>query len=122
MSTIRNDDVFITAFGAVTGAGDEVAWRSAWREGRSAVRPAEGKSEGLPPGYGAPVAFVHRDLRGLPGGRGLRPGTMTQHTFLAAGAVGRVLADAGILDPAGDPDDVADRRGVYLAPTPTSRP
>ena len=114
MSSATDRDVFITACGAVTGAGDEAAWRSAWLEGRSAVRAVEGKSEGLPPGYGAPVAFVHKDLRGLPGGRGLRPGTMTQHTFLAVGAVGRALANAGMDDPAGDADSVAERRGVYL--------
>jgi 3-oxoacyl-[acyl-carrier-protein] synthase II len=111
---IRNDDVFITGFGAVTGAGDEAAWRTAWLAGRSSVRRAEGDDEGLPPGYGAPAAFAHKDLRGLPGGRGLRPGTMTQHTFLAVGAVGRALAHAGLDDPAADADEVADRRGVYL--------
>ncbi len=114
MTSIRNDDVFITAFGAVTGAGDEEAWRAAWLEGESAVRPLEGSNEGLPPGYGAPVAFTQKDLRGLPGGRGLRPGTMTEHTFLAVGAVGRTLVAAGLEDPSADADAVADRRGVYL--------
>ncbi len=108
-------DALITAFGAVTGAGDEAAFRAAWLAGESAVRPFEGRHhEGLPPGYGAPVAFTQRELRGLPGGRGLRPGTMTDHTFLAVGAVGRALAAAGLDDPASDPDATADRRGVYL--------
>ena len=113
--SIRDVEVVITAFGAVTGAGDEVATRSLHLEGGSAVRPFEGRNhEGLPPGYGAPVAFAHKELRGLPGGRGLRPGTMTAHTFLAVGAVGRALLGAGMLDPAADSDEMADRRGVVL--------
>ncbi len=107
-------DVFITAFGAVTGAGDEQAFRSAWLAGESAVRPLVDKLEALPPGYGAPVAFTQKELRQLPGGRGQRPGTQTHHTFLAVGAVGRTLLNAGMSDPASDPDEVADRRGVYL--------
>ena len=107
-------DVFITAFGAVTGAGDEHAFRQAWLAGESAVRPLVDAFEALPPGYGAPVAFTQKELRQLPGGRGLRPGTQTHHTFLAVGAVGRTLACAGMTDPASDDNEVADRRGVYL--------
>lgn len=107
-------DVFITGWGAVTGSGDEQAWRADWLAGASSVRPVDEKHQGLPPGYGAPSAFVHKDLRGLPGGRGLRPGTMTQHTFLGVGAVGRALLDAGVLDPASDTPEQADRRGAYL--------
>ncbi|MCP4867752.1 MAG: hypothetical protein GY898_03435 [Proteobacteria bacterium] len=107
--------VVFTGYGAVTGAGDDAAFRALWLAGGTAVRPFEGKNhEGLPPGYGAAVAFTHKELRGLPGGRGLRPGTMTDHTFLAVGAVGRALAAGGLDDPAGDDDAVADRRGVYL--------
>ena len=113
--SIRDVEVVITAFGAVTGAGDEVATRALHLAGGSAVRAFEGRNhEGLPPGYGAPVAFVHKELRGLPGGRGIRPGTMTAHTFLAVGAVGRALHGAGMSDPAADPVEVADRRGVVL--------
>lgn len=108
-------DVVFAAYGAVTGAGDDAAFRALWLAGGTSVRPFEGKNhDGLPPGYGAPVAFTHKELRGLPGGRGLRPGTMTDHTFLAVGAVGRALASGGIDDPAGDDASVADRRGVYL--------
>lgn len=105
----------ITGFGAVTGAGDEVAFRAAWLAGESSVRAFEGRShEGLPPGYGAPADFVHKDLRALPGGRGLRPGTMTSHTFLAVGGVGRALANAGIEDPAADSEARAERRGAFI--------
>jgi len=107
-------DIVITGHGAVTGAGDEQAFRAAWLEGRSVVRPFEKNAEGLPPGYGAQVDFAHKDLRGLPGGRGLRPGTMTEFTFLACGAVGRALASAGIDAPGDDPAEVMDRRGIYL--------
>jgi 3-oxoacyl-(acyl-carrier-protein) synthase len=108
-------EAVFTAYGAVTGAGDEAAFRALWLAGGTCVRTFEGKNhEGLPPGYGAAVAFAHRDLRALPGGRGLRPGTMTDPTFLAVGAVGRALAGAGIDDPAGDEDAVAEQRGVYL--------
>ncbi len=107
--------VVITGFGAVTGAGDEEAFRALWLEGGSSVAPFEGSGhEGLPPGYGAPVAFTHKELRGLPGGRGLRPGTLTAHSFLAVGATGRALASAGLSDPASDSDSVADRRGVAI--------
>jgi len=107
-------DAVFTAFGAVTGAGDEVAFRESWLEGRSSVRAFDDKAhDGLPPGYGAPLAFVHKDLRGLPGGRGLRPGTLTAHSFNAVGAVGRALANANI-DPESDDVETADRRGVYL--------
>ena len=107
--------VVITGFGAVTGAGDEEAFRALWLEGGSAVAPFEGSGhEGLPPGYGAPVAFSHKELRALPGGRGLRPGTLTSHSFLAVGATGRALASAGLSDPSSDSDGVADRRGVAI--------
>ncbi len=113
--SVRDVEVVITAFGAVTGAGDEVATRALQLQGGSAVRPFEGRHhEGLPPGYGAPVAFVHKELRALPGGRGIRPGTMTAHTFLAVGAVGRTLKSGGLNDPEAESDEVADRRGVVL--------
>ncbi len=111
---MSSTDIVITGLGAVTGAGDERAFRSAWLEGRSAVRPFEKGAEGLPPGYGAQVAFAHSELRGLPGGRGLRPGTMTEFTFLACGAVGRALLSAGVSTPEEDTVEVMDRRGVYL--------
>lgn len=107
-------DILITGIGAVTGAGDEDAFRAAWLEGRSAVRPFVKDAEGLAPGYGAQVDFAHKDLRGLPGGRGLRPGTMTEFTFLACGAVGRALQSAGVTDPGEEPEEVMERRGVYL--------
>jgi len=107
--------ILITGFGGVTGAGDETAFRTAWLNGESSVVAFEGrKHEGLPPGFGAPANFVHKDLRGLPGGKGLRPGTMTAHTFLAVGGVGRALLSAGLLDPAADDDAVADRRGAFI--------
>ncbi|MEE2829762.1 MAG: beta-ketoacyl synthase N-terminal-like domain-containing protein [Myxococcota bacterium] len=113
--TLRSIEAVFTGFGGVTGAGDETAFRASWLGGESCVRPFEGRAhEGLPPGYGAPAAFVHKDLRGLPGGRGLRPGTMTAHSFLAAGAVGRALLHAGLEDPESDPDSVAERRGAYI--------
>ena len=109
--TIRDLKPLITGFGGVTGAGDEAAFRAMWLEGKSSVRPFEGsKHEGLPPGYGAAANFIHKDLRGLPGGKGLRPGTMTTHTFLAVGGVGRALHQAGLHDPAADADSIADRR------------
>ena len=74
--------IVITGFGGVTGAGDETDFRTSWLAGESSVVAFEGrKHEGLPPGFGAPARFVHKDLRGLPGGKGLRPGTMTAHTF-----------------------------------------
>ncbi|MCO4769264.1 MAG: hypothetical protein KDA24_04485 [Deltaproteobacteria bacterium] len=111
---MSSNDIVITGFGAVTGAGDDEAFRAAWLEGTSAVRPFEKGAEGLPPGYGAQAAFVHKDLRALPGGRGLRPGTMTEFTFLACGAVGRALKSAGVDAPDADPEEVMDRRGVYL--------
>ena len=114
MSGVRNVEAWVTAYGAVTGAGDERAWRALWLEGRSAVRAFEGPEEGLPPGYGAPVAFSAKELRGLPGGRGLRPGTMTASTFLSSCAVGRALHNAELVDPSADADELADRRGVYI--------
>jgi len=110
----RNIDAWVSSYGAVTGAGDERAWRARWLEGASCVRAFEGPEEGLPPGYGAPVDFTAKDLRGLPGGRGLRPGTMTASTFLSSGAVGRALLNAELLDPGADSDELADRRGVYI--------
>ncbi len=107
--------IVITGFGGVTGAGDEAEFRAAWLAGESSVTAFEGrKHEGLPPGFGAPAKFVHKDLRGLPGGKGLRPGTMTAHTFLAVGGVGRALLDAGLDDPAADPPSVAERRGAFV--------
>jgi len=109
-----SSDLLVTAYGAVTGAGDECEFRAAWLDGASAVRPFEGNHEGLPPGYGAAVPWKHKELRGLPGGRGMRPGTMTASTFLAVGGVGRALANAGLEDPSSDSPEVADRRGVYL--------
>lgn len=113
--SIRDESVFITGFGAVTGCGDDAAFREAWLAGESSVAPFEGrKHEGLPPGFGAPAAFVHKDLRGLPGGKGLRPGTMTAHTFLAVGAVGRALKSAGLDSPEDDAPEVADRRGAFI--------
>ena len=110
----HSSDVLVTAYGAVTGAGDEAEFRAAWLAGRSAVRPFEESHEGLPPGYGAAVPWKHKEIRALPGGRGMRPGTMTASTFLAVGGVGRALANAGLDDPSADPAEVADRRGVYL--------
>ncbi len=114
--TVRDVDVVITGYGAVTGLGDDEALREAWLAGRSGVRPFGDDKDvgGLPPGYGARVDFSHKQLRALPGARGLRPGTMTEFTFLACGAVGRALRSAGILDPEADTVEVMDRRGVYL--------
>jgi 3-oxoacyl-(acyl-carrier-protein) synthase len=113
--SVRDVQVVITAFGAVSGAGDELALRELWLAGGSSVRPFEGrKHEGLPPGYGAAVDFGQKQLRHLPGGRGLRPGTMTANTFLAVGAVGRALQAGGLDDPSTEPPEVADRRGVFL--------
>ena len=107
-------ELWITAYGAVTGAGDETEFRAAWMNGSSAVRPFEDGHEGLPPGYGAAMPWTHKQVRALPGGRGMRPGTMTASTFLAVAGIGRALANAGLDDPAADSPDVADRRGVYL--------
>ena len=113
--SIRAGKTLITGFGGVTGSGDEVAFRTAWLAGESSVRPFEGRKHGgLPPGFGAPADFVHKDLRGLPGGRGLRPGTMTAHTFLAVSGVGRALRNAGLEDPSSDADAVAERRGAFI--------
>jgi len=112
MSSIEN--IVITGIGAVTGAGDEEAFRAAWLAGESAVRPFDKGAEGLPPGCGAQVTFSHSDLRKLPGGRGLRPGTMTEFTFLACCAVGRAMKSAGLLSPEEDSAATMDRRGVYL--------
>ncbi len=109
-----SSDLLVTAYGAVTGAGDESEFRAAWLDGASAVRLFEGNHEGLPPGYGAAAPWKHKEIRALPGGRGMRPGTMTASTFLAVGGVGRALANAGFDDPASDSPEVADRRGVYL--------
>jgi len=107
--------IVITGFGGVTGAGDETDFRTTWLAGESSVVAFEGrKHEGLPPGFGAPARFVHKDLRGLPGGKGLRPGTMTAHTFLAVGGVGRALLNAGLEDPAEDPPSVTERRGAFI--------
>jgi 3-oxoacyl-(acyl-carrier-protein) synthase len=107
-------DVWVTAYGAVTGAGDEAEFRAAWMDGDSAIRPFEGDRDGLPPGYGATIPWTHKQLRSLPGGRSMRPGTMTASTFLAVAAVGQALANAGLDDPAADAPEVAERRGVYL--------
>ena len=108
------DGIVITGLGAVTGSGDDEAFRAAWLAGESAVRSFEKNAEGLPPGFGAQAAFAHKDLRKLPGGRGLRPGTMTEFTFLACGAVGRALQSAGVLSPEEDSAETMERRGVYL--------
>jgi 3-oxoacyl-(acyl-carrier-protein) synthase len=107
-------ELFVTSAGAVTGLGDEVAFLDGLFAGRTAVSPFVGSHEDLPPGYGAPVAFGHKDLRGLPGGRGLRPGTLTAHSFLAVCAVGRALAGAGMDEPQDAEPAEMDRRGVYL--------
>ena len=114
--SVRDVDVVITGFGAVTGLGDDAAFRAAWLAGESGVRDFSDHKDvgGLPPGYGARVDFAHKQLRPLPGARGLRPGTMTEFTFLACGAVGRALQSAGIDNPADDDVAVMDRRGVYL--------
>jgi len=114
MSGIRTTDVFITGFGAATGLGDEAALAEAMRTGTSAVAPFEGSHEDLPPGFGAPVALKHKDLRALPGGRGLRPGTLTAYSFLGVLATGRALLDAGLTAPDTDEPATMDRRGVYL--------
>ncbi len=107
-------DVVITGWGAWTGAGDDEATRAAWLEGRSSVRAFEKDLVGLPPGFGGWANIPFKELRGLPGGRDLRPGTLTAFTKLACAAVGRALKNVGLDDPAGDDDAVADRRGVYL--------
>ena len=114
--TVRDVQVVITGFGAVTGVGDDEALRAVWLAGGTGVRSfADDKDVGgLPPGYGARVDFPHKELRQLPGARGLRPGTMTEFTFLACAAVGRALRSAGIDDPEHDDVAVMDRRGVYL--------
>ena len=106
--------VFVTGVGAVSAAGDETELRQRWLAGESAVQPVEGKDAGLPPGYGGAVAFDRRRMRRTPGGKSLRPGTMTEHTYLAAGAVGRALEHAGLADPTQDADEVAERRGVVI--------
>jgi len=107
-------DVVITGWGAWTGAGDDEATRAAWLEGRSSVRAFEKDLVGLPPGFGGWADIPFKELRGLPGGRDLRPGTLTAFTKLACAAVGRALKNVGVDDPAADDDAVADRRGVYL--------
>ena len=114
--SVRDVDVVITGFGAITGLGDDEAFREAWLAGRSGVRPFGDDKDvcGLPPGYGARLDYAHKQLRSLPGARGLRPGTMTEFTFLACGAVGRALKSAGIDDPEADDVSVMDRRGIYL--------
>ena len=109
-----NREVVITGWGAWTGAGDDEETRAAWLEGRSAVRDFEKDLVGLPPGYGAWADIPFKALRSLPGGRDLRPGTLTAFTKLACAAVGRALHNVGISDPAADADSVADRRGIYL--------
>lgn len=108
------DDLVITGVGAVTGAGDEEAFVTALLGDRSAVRPFVGDCAGLAPGYGAQLGWDRKELRGHPGGRAMRPGTMTWHTVLATGAVGRALVSAGLLQPEGEADAVADRRGIFL--------
>jgi 3-oxoacyl-[acyl-carrier-protein] synthase II len=108
------DGIVITGLGAVTGCGDDEAFRAAWLAGASAVRAFDKDAEGLPPGFGAQAAYSHSDVRKLPGGRGLRPGTMTEYTFLACGAVGRALQSAGLHVPEKDTEAVMDRRGIYL--------
>lgn len=113
--TLRQVDAVITSLGAVTGAGDEVATRRLQLQGGCAVRPfADRDHEGLPPGYGAPVAFAQKDLRELPGGKAMRPGTMTLHTFLAVSAAGRALLAAGIGEAGSEPEATAERRGVIM--------
>ena len=107
-------DCLITGFGAVTGAGDELAFRGAWLEGKPSGRTFEGNEEGLPPGYGAVLDFDRKSMRRLPGGRTLRPGTMTNYTYVACGAVGRCLLGAGIEEPSAGDEEIWDRRGVYL--------
>jgi 3-oxoacyl-(acyl-carrier-protein) synthase len=107
-------DVEITGWGAWTGAGDDEETRAAWLRGESSIRPFEKDLVGLPPGFGGWANIPFKDLRSLPGGRDLRPGTLTAFTKLACAAVGRALSNVGIEDPSADEDAVADRRGVYL--------
>lgn len=102
--------VVITGIGALTpyGLGRD-ALLEGLREGRRAVAPLPPPLHRLPPGYGGRVTAEWKDLRLLPGGKGHRPATMTRYTFLACGAIGTALQDAGIDPEAGDPE----RRGLY---------
>lgn len=108
------ETITITGCGAVCSAGDERALWVALDAGTPAFRPWAGDGTGLPGVVGAQLGWDRKELRSLPGGKGLRPGTMTWHTVLASGAVGRALADAGIHQPEADPDEIADRRAVIL--------
>lgn len=106
------EDVVITGFGAVGAAGVESALGAALLDGRSALHPWEGEGTGLPGAAAGQLRWDRKELRTLPGGKGMRPGTMTWHTVLATAAAGRALADAGLPTPETDPDTCAERRAV----------
>ncbi len=104
--------VVITGTGSCTGAGpDNDSFAGALAEGRGAFGPLPAPLDLLPPGFGG-VATTDRSLpRKLPGGRALRPSTMTRYTFLSTIGLGLVLQDAGI-DP--EPEDAqAVRRSLF---------
>lgn len=105
--------VVITGTGSCTGAGpDNDSFAAALAEGGGAFHPFPAPLDLLPPGFGG-VATTDRSLpRKLPGGRALRPSTMTRYTFLSTIGLGLALQDAG-LDP--EPaDEEAFRRSLFV--------
>ena len=105
--------VVITGTGSCTGAGpDNDNFAAALAAGGGAFQPFPAPLDLLPPGFGG-VATSDRSLpRKLPGGRALRPSTMTRYTFLSTIGLGLALLDSGISpEPA---DDEAIRRSLFL--------
>ncbi len=105
--------VVITGSGACTGAGpDNDSFAAALAEGGGAFQPFPAPLDLLPPGFGG-VATADRSLpRKLPGGRALRPSTMTRYTFLSTIGLGLALQDAGLDPEPGDAEAI--RRSLFV--------
>lgn len=105
--------VVITGTGSCTAAGpDNESYASALAAGGGAFHPFPAPLDLLPPGFGGVATTDRSLLRKLPGGRSLRPSTMTRYTFLSTIGLGLALQDSG-LDP--EPaDEEAFRRSLFL--------
>ncbi len=102
--------VVISACGAACGFGfGNEALRTGLAEGRSAVGQLDESVAGFGPGFGAPVPVDRKVLRGLPGGKALRPSTMSRLTWLTAVGLGLAMQDAGL-----DPSEKSPERSVLV--------
>ena len=112
--------VVISAQGAATAFGIEAEdFERGLSEGRTAITPFSERLAGFPPGFGAAVPTVRSALRKMPGGRSLRPSTMSRPTWLTAVGLGLALQDAGL---APDDEEQSRSRRSVLVGTQTNMP